>query len=438
MKGGEETGGTIAPVVHEGSWVGATEETEEEEELSPQARTMAAAAQSGAVLDSSLDAEVVLAHLVEYACLLFDVSSASVLLPQPDRGSYFVNAQWGLESSIKEKGISSEAFETLGFDIPVPLFIPHIALLRSIPYFEELDLQGFAGALALSLTTDTGVEGILILQDRRPLHLKRFELEALKILATHAGSALRNAEAYRLECSTADVLRQAILALPASVPGVTFACRYLAATRAAAVGGDFYDLFETADGHIGFVVGDVSGKGLSAAATTVLARDALKAYAHLDPEPSSVLERVNSLLCRSTEEWIFVTLGYFLLEPRSGRMWYSLAGHPPGLLKKSQGGVEILEQHAVPLGIFPDQRYSQQSTRLDPSDTLVLYTDGVTEARRGRYFFGEKRLSRLVQKAAHEPVDIVDDLVRRLRTYTRGDYRDDAVIMAIQFLPGQS
>ena len=70
--------------------------------------------------------------------------------PSQTVGSYFVNAQWGLQSSIKEKGISSEAFETLGFDIPVPLFIPHIALLRSIPYFEELDLQGFAGALALS------------------------------------------------------------------------------------------------------------------------------------------------------------------------------------------------------------------------------------------------------------------------------------------------
>ena len=230
------------------------------------------------------------------------------------------------------------------------------------------------------------------------------DLETLKILATHAASALRNAERYRLERSTAEVLRQTILALPDSVPGIAFAYRYVSATRSAAVGGDFYDVFPCRDGRIALVIGDVSGKGLAASATAVLARDVVKAYAHLDSSPSSVLDRVNSLLCSTSSAAIFVTLGYFLLEPRSGRLEYGLAGHPPALLKRAGGGVEALGQSAPPLGVFPEQAYPQDQARLGPLDMLVLYTDGVTETRRGRYFFGERRLSRVVGKAEQDPV----------------------------------
>jgi hypothetical protein len=291
----------------------------------------------------------VLAHVVEYACLLFDVPSAAVLLPGPS-GAYVVGAQTDLGRSIEEKGMSAEVVEQLGFDVPVPLFIPDLSPLRAIPYFDELAAQGFAGVLSIPLATDSGLEGILLLQDRRSLHLKMIDLEALKILATHAACALRNAEHYRLERSTAEVLRQTILALPDGVPGIAFAHRYTSATRSAAVGGDFYDVFPCRDGRIALVIGDVSGKGLAAAATAVLTRDAVKAYAHLEPSPASVLERVNSLLCRSDSGALFVTLGYFLLDAMTGRLEYGFAGHPPALLKRAQGGVEALGHNASPLG----------------------------------------------------------------------------------------
>jgi serine phosphatase RsbU (regulator of sigma subunit) len=430
-------GGPGASTAHQEPWTGATDQTREEEELPAEARSLGAAAQAAAVLDSSLDAQTVLAHVVEYACLLFDVPSAAVLMPGPS-GAYVVGAQTGLGRPIEEKGISAEVVEQLGFDVPVPLFIPDLSPLRAVPYFDELAVQGFAGALSLALATDSGLEGILLLQDRRSLHLKMIDLEALKILATHAACALRNAEHYRLERSTAEVLRRTILALPDAVPGIAFAHCYVSATRSAAVGGDFYDVFPCPDGQIALVIGDVSGKGLPAAATAVLARDAVKAYAHLDPSPASVLERVNSLLCRTYSGAIFVTLGYFLLEPRTGRLEYGLAGHPPALLKRARGGVEVLEQHASPLGVFVDQTYRQDLARLEPPDMLVLYTDGVTETRRGRYLFGERRLSLVVEKAEQDPVCLVEKLAHAVEVYGRGDFRDDAGILAVLLKPDPS
>jgi len=427
-------GALTALTVRQGPWIGATDQTREEEELPAEARSLGAAAQAAAVLDSSLDGQTVLAHVVEYACLLFDVPSAAVLMPGPS-GAYVVGAQTGLGRPVEEKGMSAEVVKQLGFDVPVPLFIPDLSPLRAIPYFDELAVQGFAGALSLPLMTDSGLEGILLLQDRASLHLKMIDLEALKILATHAASALRNAEHYRLERSTAEVLRQTILALPDAVPGIAFAYRYVSATRSAAVGGDFYDVFPCPDGRIALIIGDVSGKGLAASATTVLARDAVKAYAHLEPSPSSVLDRVNSLLCRTYLGALFVTLGYFLLEPGSGRLEYALAGHPPALLKRARGGVEVLGQNASPLGVFPDRTHTQDVAGLGPSDMLVLYTDGVTETRRGRYFFGERRLSRLVGKAEQDPVRLVEKLAHALEVFGRGDFRDDAAILAVLLQP---
>ncbi len=427
-------GARTASTVCQGLWTGATDQTREEEALPAEARSLGAAAQAAAVLDSSLDGQTVLAHVVEYACVLFDVPSAAVLMPGPS-GAYVAAAQAGLGGLIEEKGMSAEDVTALGFDVPVPLFVPDLSSVSAIPFFNELARQGFAGCLSLPLATDSGLEGILFLQDRRSLHLKKVDLEALKIFATHAASALRNAERYRLESSTAEVLRQTILALPDAVPGISFAHRYVSATRSAAVGGDFYDVFPCPDGRIALVIGDVCGKGLAASVAAVLARDAVKAYAHLDPGPSSVIDRVNSLLCRVNYGAVFVTLGYFLLEPGTGRLEYCLAGHPPALLKRACGGVEALEQSAPPAGIFPDRTYAQDLARLGPSDMLVLYTDGVTETRRGRYFFGERRLSRLVGKAEQDPVRLVEKLAHALKVFGRGDFRDDAAILAVLLQP---
>ncbi len=408
--------------------------TDESGELSSEVRIMSAVAQATAVMDASLETDVVLARVVEYACLLFDVASAAVLLPSsPD--AYVVGASHGLRRMAKDTGLTDEVVRMLGFNVPVPLFIPNLSCLSGIVYFEDLVSRGLVGALALPLVTDTGLEGIFLLHDRHPFHLKRIDLEALRIFGTHAAAALRNAERYQMERSAGDVLRKTILALPDAVPAARFAYSYQAATRSAAVGGDFYDIFQTDDKMIGVVIGDVSGKGLEAAATTVLARNSVKAYAQLDPNPASVLERLNSLLCHSTGQDTFVTLAYFLLDSGTGRMDYGVAGHPPALLKRSAGAVEALERPAAPLGIFSQQKYDQGSTGLAPADILFVYTDGLIEARRGRYLFGERRLTRLVRKAPQDPERLIETISRALRVYSRRDYRDDVALFAMSYEP---
>jgi hypothetical protein len=409
------------------------QEAQQEEGMTREARIMSAVAQATAVVQASLDTDVILARVVEYACLLFNVSSAAVLLPAP-LGPYVVGSCCGLQRATKDTGLSAEMVRRLSFEVPVPLLIPDLSCLSSVPYFEDVASQGLAEAVVLPLITDTGMEGIFILQDRRRFHLRRIDLEALKIFGSHAAAALRNAERYRTERSAGEVLRETILALPREVPSVTFSHRYHAATRDAAVGGDFYDIFQT-NGRIGLVIGDVSGKGVGASATTLLARTSTRAYAQLDPSPSSVLGRLNSLLCHDTPRETFVTLGYFLLDPSTGLLDYGVAGHPPALLKRAGGGVEALEHPASPLGIFPGRQYCQKSVQLFPRDIVFVYTDGLTEARRRRYMFGERRLIRHVKKAEQDPHRLIAAISRALYFYCRGDYRDDVALFAMAYEP---
>jgi serine phosphatase RsbU (regulator of sigma subunit) len=89
----------------------------------------------------------------------------------------------------------------------------------------------------------------------------------------------------------------------------------------------------------------------------------------------------------------------------------------------------------LPWGVFPDQTYRQELARLEQLDMLVLYTDGLTETRRGRYFFGERRLGRVVEKAEQDPVRLVEKLVHAMEVFGRGDFRDDAAILAVLLQP---
>ena len=146
------------------------------------------------------------------------------------------------------------------------------------------------------------------------------------------------------------------------------------------VGGDFYDFF-TIDDQLGLVVADVSDKGIPASMFMMSSRTALKGAAIGVRDPQMVLAEVNNQLHQDNPTFMFVTLIYALFDPVSGSFTYSLAGHDPPLLVSATGTVtELPLTKGVALGIAPDIVYSQETVDLSPGDTVVLYTDGVTEA----------------------------------------------------------
>jgi phosphoserine phosphatase RsbU/P len=196
----------------------------------------------------------------------------------------------------------------------------------------------------------------------------------------------------------ATTLQRSLLppALPV-VPGLEVAAYYHPASTDE-VGGDFYDLFPLAGGTWGFFLGDVSGKGVTAAAVTSLARYTLRAAAVSHTEPVAVLRILNTVLndgYRGTDPR-FCTVLYGVLTPDDGGCAISMAGggHPPAALLRADGRAEFLDLPGGQLvGPLPDASFAATEVRLEPGDTVLLYSDGLTEARtRGRVRHSEEEL----------------------------------------------
>lgn len=184
------------------------------------------------------------------------------------------------------------------------------------------------------------------------------------------------------------------------------------------MGGDFYDFFLIDDHRLGFVIADVSEKGVPAALFMAISRTLIKANALQDLDPGTCLTHVNDLLIPDNESSMFVTLFYGILDLNDGKLAYANAGHNPPLLMR-QGKVERLAGiGCLALGAWEGTTYPTHHTQLEPCDTLFCYTDGITEAQDGQdRFFTEERLVRLLgdqrDPSAEELIESVVEQVKR-------------------------
>ena len=212
------------------------------------------------------------------------------------------------------------------------------------------------------------------------------------------------------ELSIASQLQQSIL--PA-IPPVTDGCEVSANMEPARnVGGDFYDYFKL-DNEVGLVVADVSDKGIPASMFMMSSRTALKGAAIGVREPQMVLTEVNNQLQQDNPTFMFVTLIYALFNPESGSLTYSIAGHDPPLLVSADGTVtELPLTKGVAVGIAPDVVYTQETVTLEPGDTVVLFTDGVTEAMNAdNQQFGLGRLTEVFEGKPPENATAANEAV---------------------------
>ena len=204
-------------------------------------------------------------------------------------------------------------------------------------------------------------------------------VDRLRTSVSEKNAALEKAQAQMsAELDLARAMQVAILPSRFPVaPGCDGSARMLPATT---MGGDFYDFIELPGGCIGLVMADVSGKGVPAAFFMAVARTNLNALAATASGPADCLQRTNDVLLTQNPMDLFVTVFYAVFDPATGALTYSNGGHNPPLIRRANGTVEMLTAAAgLVLGMFP-ATYEQDSAQLQPGDTLVLYTDGVTEA----------------------------------------------------------
>ena len=197
------------------------------------------------------------------------------------------------------------------------------------------------------------------------------------------------------ELDMARSMQQAIL--PTEFPETPSYQVYGSMEPALSVGGDFFDVIPLPDGAVGVSVADVSGKGVPAALFMMSSRTLLKGATIGQTRPDRVLREVNQLLCENNDTAMFVTLFFAAYDPETGQVSYANGGHNPPMIVRPDGAWALLEAPpGIALGVLPDMDYEHRDLRLAPGETLVFYTDGVTEAENvDREQFGVDGLARV-------------------------------------------
>jgi serine phosphatase RsbU (regulator of sigma subunit)/anti-sigma regulatory factor (Ser/Thr protein kinase) len=323
------------------------------------------------------------------------------------------------------------------------------ALELDSPALAELKAAGVK--LAVPLVSQGELIGVLNLGPRRSeQEYSSDDRKLLDNLAAQAAPALRvgqlvrqqQAEArtrqrFEQELEVARLIQQNFL--PKKLPelsGWQVAACYQPARE---VGGDFYDVIALAGGQVGFVIGDVTDKGVPAALVMAATRSVLRASAQRLIDPGVVLERVNEHLCPDMPAKMFVTCLYGVLDPATGHFRFANAGHDLPYVKTAQGSVE-LRARGMPLGLMTGMKYEEHVTVLAPGESLLLHSDGIVEAHDPQgQMFGFPRLKELVARYPGGG-ELIDLVLADLHAHTGPDaeQEDDITMVVLQREPAQS
>jgi len=308
-------------------------------------------------------------------------------------------------------------------------------------------LSQIRSMMAVPLQTEDRVIGLIYLDSSH--FVKEFtkqDLSLLTVMANMAAVRIENArlaEVEQAERVRARELEHAAMIqrsmLPSQFPPFperTDFELHAAMVPAKEVGGDLFDFFLLDPERLGFVVGDVSGKGVPAALFMAIARTLLRAAAHHEASPGACLTYMNQSLAEQHASGMFVTLFYGILNTRTGLLEYSNAGHNPPFAFTADGQVRALKERCGPmLGVFEGFQYPTRSTAIGPREGVLVYTDGVTEAgNKQREFYEESRLEAYLAEHASRPVDeLVRGLHADVERFEAGASRaDDLTVLALR------
>ena len=260
----------------------------------------------------------------------------------------------------------------------------------------------------------------------------------LQDVAERTAQVFENARLYEERRFIADTLQRSLIppALP-EIPGARIALAYRPAGDGTQVGGDFYDVFPTGPEEWALVIGDVCGKGAGAAAVMALSRYTIRTAALSESRPSAILQTLNNALLAQTGEDRYCTACQIRLRPdaHGARLTVSSGGHPLPIVVRSDGSLDTVGVPGTLLGYFPDPVLRDDAVDLNSGDTIVMYTDGITDERRDGEEFGERRLSLVLRDCAGLPADeLVDRLMAAVLGFRDGDPTDDIAILAVELL----
>jgi sigma-B regulation protein RsbU (phosphoserine phosphatase) len=221
--------------------------------------------------------------------------------------------------------------------------------------------------------------------------------------------------------------------LPSTLPqlaGVQIAGAWQPARE---VGGDYFDVIQLDKNRLGICVGDVAGKGITAALLMANLQASFRAFATAEASPQVVCTKLNKFLCANIAAGKFVTFFYAVLDADTRTLTYENAGHSPGLLLRSNGTTETLPGGGAVLGALPDWTYQDYTAQLQPGDQLLLSTDGITEAENASLEeFGEERLLEAARARHGSALEVQRAIMQQVTAFCGGNFRDDATLLVLR------
>jgi phosphoserine phosphatase RsbU/P len=304
---------------------------------------------------------------------------------------------------------------------------------------------GIGSLLAAPLTARGRLVGVVALGETEIRKYRPEEISLFELMATRTALIIDNMtlvtklrDALGREREFSLMLQRALLPeRPSLGPGYSVADRYIPAYASREIGGDFYDVFCPESGKAVIMIGDVSGKGLESASLAAATRSTARAFAYEVPTAGEILTHTNMAIYGQMREQpvpLFVTMFLAVLDLDTGRFQYAGAGHPPPAVHRtSTGEVEVLGYGDPPVGAFDDHAYHERQDVLCPGDRIILYTDGLTEARHDSEMFGEEGIERILKQAGRlSPDEVADALLSAASDWAEGRLRDDTAVIVIE------
>ncbi|HXC45565.1 MAG TPA: SpoIIE family protein phosphatase [Solirubrobacteraceae bacterium] len=308
---------------------------------------------------------------------------------------------------------------------------------RDNQHFELLSAIGATAVIIVPMIGATGAIGAITLVSAESMRrLSPADLTLAERLGRRAGTAVENARLYTERSRIAQTLQRALLpeSLP-EIPEMEVQARYCAAGELNEVGGDFYDVFDYMDDRWMLVIGDVCGKGPRAAGVTALARHTLRAAAMSGQSPSEMLQTLHRALRRQPPGADLCTVCLIAAQHDGARthLDIALAGHPPPLLIDSEGRARLIGRSGTLLGVLDPVEIVETKAELADGETLLLYTDGVTDVGRPNDQLGEAGLIELCRQAPRLDLDsLLEHIEHVALEHARLGLRDDLALLALR------
>ena len=384
----------------------------------------------------SLQTTVVLNRVMDVVQKMIPSAGVSLMQFNPRRGVLTTAMARGVEDKrvllaevAAGEDVPGEAFESRR-----PVTVDDIDRIDT-PLGRLLYTQGFKSWLCAPLLARGKSIGVLSAFAKEPSAFTEEDAELVSTFAAQAALALDTAALFEKEHTIASVLQSSLVpdVLP-TIEGMRTASTYQPAGSESEIGGDYYDLLFASDGRLVLAIGDVCGKGVQAATKTSVIKYTLRGLVTAGLGPSSVLRELNRVVAETGDIADIVTMWIGYLDRDTGRLTYASAGHPPALLRERDGEIVELGPTGPLLGAIDAARFSKKATTLEPGSTIVLYTDGVTEARSSQGLFGEARLKEVLAHV-RSPEQMIECVLEAIRGFTDGVFRDDVAMLAAEYLP---